>query len=206
MPIDLHGEDYGGFDRTLTAYCVAFDVDAFNIRYGINHDVEDAPQFTLFPPASLIRSKYSILELLAVLRSLRYNEAFRSISFGGIPLDALHHLKDPHGIDQIAWSSRSGIPLDIKGLGQKSLLIQDLQGIALKSKKLRRMDFSFCISRKPQDDDGGDRDPGCEIVEALFPLCRRQLTNLDWIVLNGIELGESDLDYLSGSCAGLVCD
>lgn len=196
VPIPAHEEDHQGLDRTLIAHCAAYDLDTSNIRYAIHYDVDDAPQFTLLPPASVRRHTYSALELLAVMRSLRYNESFRSISFRGISLDALHQLHDPHGIEYIAWTSRSGMPLDIKGLGQKSLLIQEIQAIALKSKKLRRMDFSYCISRKPHDDDAGVRDPGCEIAEALFPLCRRQLTNVDWIVLSGIELGETDLDYL----------
>lgn len=196
LPIHADEEDHRCFDRTLIAYCAGYDVDTSNIRYAVNYHVEDAPEFALLPPASPRRSIYSVLELLAVLRALRYNESFHSISFRGISLDCLHQLKDYHGIEHIAWTSRSGIPLDIKGLGQKSLLIQELQALALKSKKLRRMDFSFCIKRKPQDDDCEVRDPGCEIAEALFPLCRRQLTNVDWIVLNGIELGESDLDYL----------
>lgn len=33
--------------------------------------------------------------------------------------------------------------------------------------------------------------------EALMPLCRRGLTNIDWFIFNGIELVEADLDYLS---------
>ena len=55
--------------------------------------------------------------------------------------------------------------------------------------------------RRPKDNfdfDGREveKDPGCEIVAALLPLCQSQLTNVDWIILNGIELGETDLDYL----------
>ena len=199
MPTPALEEDHRCLDRTLIAHCAGYDVDTSNIRYAINYDVEDAPQFTLLPPASLRRPTYSALELLAVFRTLRYNESFRSLSLRGISLDVLHQLHDPHGIEYIAWTNRSDIPVDIKGLGQKSLLIQEIQAVALKSKKLRRMDFSFCIARKPKDDESGVRDPGCEVVEALFPLCRRQLTNVDWITLNGIELGETDLDYLGQS-------
>jgi hypothetical protein len=189
-------EDHRCFDRTLTAYCAAYDVDTSNIRYAVSYDVEDAPLFTLLPPANPRRTKYSILELLALLRALRYNESFSSISFRGISLEVLHSLRDFYGTDHVAWTERSGIAIDIKGQGQKSLLIQELRALAVKSKKLRRMDFSGCIERRPQDDDAGTKDPGCEIVEAVFPLCRKQLTNLDWIVLSGIELGETDLDYL----------
>lgn len=41
-----------------------------------------------------------------------------------------------------------------------------------------------------------ERDPGSEIVSALLPLCRGKLTSVTWIVLSGIELGETDLDDL----------
>jgi hypothetical protein len=29
-----------------------------------------------------------------------------------------------------------------------------------------------------------------------MPLCRRGLTNVDWLNFNGIRLGEADLDWL----------
>ncbi|KAI9793359.1 MAG: hypothetical protein M1816_000251 [Peltula sp. TS41687] len=204
-PISIRDEDHHCLDRTLIAHCAAYDINTSNIRYTIHYDVEDAPQFMLLPPASLHRTAYSPLEWLAVLRTLRYNESFRSISFGGNNLDVLHGLRDGHGIEHIAWECRSGVTLDLQDRGQKSLLVQEIQGIALKSKKLRRMDFSNCIIRKPQDDDTGVRDPGCEVVEALFPLCRRLLTNVDWIVLNGIVLGETDLDYLVDAAVERAC-
>jgi hypothetical protein len=196
--VDAFAEDHGCFDRTLTAYCAAYDIDTSNIRYTIDYDVEDAPQFALLTSATPGRPNYSAPELLAVLRALRFNETFCSISFRGISLDPLHQLRDEHGIDHIAFTTRSGGSLNLVGLGQKSLLVQEIQAISIKSKKLRRMDFSYTISRKSCNYSEGDPDPGCEIVEALFPLCRRQLTNVDWIILNGIELDETDLDYLGG--------
>ncbi|KAI9752184.1 MAG: GID complex subunit containing RING finger motif [Chaenotheca gracillima] len=194
-------EDYRGFDRTLTAYCASYQIDTSNIRYTVDHDVDDGPQFTLFPPAHSRRPSYTALELLALFRALRYNECFYSISFSGIKLNVLHQLHDHHGSEHVSWTSRTGAPLDLKGMEKKSLLIQELQAIALKNKKLRRMDFSFCLTRKPHDEESGAPDPGCEIAEALFPLCRKQLTNVDWITLNGVELDETDLDYLVDAAA-----
>jgi hypothetical protein len=70
------------------------------------------------------------------------------------------------------------------------------------------MDFTSCISRKPRNyEDTGDqnRDIGCGIVEALFPLCKHQTTNVDWIILNNIELGETDLDYLVAAAVDRAC-
>lgn len=188
-------EDYGCFDRTLIAYSAGYDVDTSNIRYMIDHECEDAPCFKLLPPASQTEQRYSALELLAVLRALRYNESFKSISFSGVNLDVLQDVRDVYGPDRDAQQARSGAPIKIAGQEGLSVLSQEIRALALKSKSLRRLDFSYCLTRSPVSDDGA-RDPGCGIPEAIFPVLRRQLTNVDWVVLNGIRLGESDLDYL----------
>jgi hypothetical protein len=44
-----------------------------------------------------------------------------------------------------------------------------------------------------------EKDPGCEIVAAILPLCREQVTNVTWLILSGIELGETDLDEMGMS-------
>jgi hypothetical protein len=84
-----------------------------------------------------------------------------------------------------------------------SLLYQELQALALKSMKLRRMNFANALPRRrPRDtfdmetSEIVERDPGCEILAAILPLCREQLTNVTWLILSGIELGETDLDEL----------
>lgn len=197
-----------------------------NIQYGVDWDVEDAPEFRLFCPAHT--PTYSVYELLAITRALRYNESFNSISFKDINLHSMHGLRDIYGTDHVAWTTRTGESyiasasqwLTQAGISiqkyfnmkpqERSLLYQEVQGLALKSRRLRRMDFTNSLpKRRPRDTfdtEGGEieKDPGCEIVAALLPLCRGQLTNVDWIVLSGIELGETDLDDLSkfhlGTC------
>ncbi|KAJ5166342.1 uncharacterized protein N7482_005123 [Penicillium canariense] len=188
-------EDYGCFDRTLVAYSASYDVDTSNIRYTIDLECEDAPCFRLLRPASLTNSRYSALELIAVMRALRYNESFQSISFRGINLDALQGLRDAHGVDANVHLDRSGCLVQIPGQANLTVLSQEVRALALKSKRLRRLDFAYCLTRTPTLDKGS-RDPGCGIPEAIFPACRRELTSVDWVVLNGIKLGESDLDYL----------
>ena len=87
----------------------------------------------------------------------------------------------------------------------RSLLYQEVQALAMKSTTLRRVDFADCLPRRRPRDTfdveeegvGTEKDPGCEIVAALLPLCKLELTNVDWIVLSGIELGETDLDDIS---------
>jgi hypothetical protein len=190
-------EDYGCFDRTLVAYSASYDIDTSNIRYTIDHECEDAPCFRLLKPASANHSRYSALELIAVMRALRYNEFFRSISFRGVNLDALQGLRDVHGVDSDVHLDRGGSSVNIPGQANLTVLSQEVRALALKSKWLRRLDFSYCLTRTPTPTlEKGTRDPGCGIPEAIFPVCRRELTSVDWVVLNGIKLGESDLDYL----------
>ncbi|KAL1964187.1 hypothetical protein VTN77DRAFT_7145 [Rasamsonia byssochlamydoides] len=195
IPAPDLNEDFGCFDRTLIAYSASYDIDTSNIRYSIDVDCPDAPCFKLLPPSAKERKGYTALELLAVLRALRYNEFFVSISFSGINLDVLQDVQDLYGLDLDAYRTRGGAQVHIAGQDRLSVLSQEIRALALKSKRLRRLDFSYSLTRTPVSDEGV-RDPGCGIPEAIFPLCRRQLTNVDWIVLNGIKLGESDLDYL----------
>ncbi|CAI7572627.1 unnamed protein product [Penicillium bialowiezense] len=194
VPLD---EDYGCFDRTLVAYSASYDIDTSNIRYTIDLECEDAPCFRLLKPASSKSPRYTALELIAVMRTLRYNEFFRSISFRGVNLDALQGLRDIHGVDTDVHLDRGGTFVHIPGQHNLTVLSQEVRALALKSKWLRRLDFSYCLTRVPTPTlEKGTRDPGCGIPEAIFPVCRRELTSVDWVVLNGIKLGESDLDYL----------
>lgn len=65
------------------------------------------------------------------------------------------------------------------------------------------MDFTDTLpKRRPKDnEDDAFTDPGCEITRALLPLCRHKFTSVDWIALNGIELGETDFEILLTSTA-----
>lgn len=146
------------------------------------------------------------MELLSVFRSLRFNETFQSISFNGVNLGCLYGLVDTHGKDHVATTSRSGIALrkvpgvSLEPVG-RPLLFQEVQALALKAKGLRRLDLGNTLPKRRVrdtfDEDGRvDKDPGCEVAAAILPLCRIGATNLDWIIFNGIELGETDLEEL----------
>lgn len=204
LPVPPSFEDHQAFDRTLTAYCAAYEINPGNIRYAVNYECEDAPAFELNPPADSKRSKYTAFELLAIFRSLRFNESFGCLSFKNVSLDALLSLKDPHGHDHVPWTTRLGTPLSMPEQANYALLVQEIQGLALKSRRLRRLDFSYTLSRKPSIYDEIP-EPGCGICEALLPLCIKQLTNVDWIVLNGISLAEADIDYIYAAAVERSC-
>ena len=196
-------EDYLCFDRTLTAYCRGYHIDPSNIRYSVNYDCEDAPEFSLIEPNRPRRRKYSSLELLAILRALRYNESFHSISFRNVKLDNLYNTWDRSGSEHFSWSSKSGQSVKLPRLDQTPLLVQELQCLALKSSRLRHLDFSDCLSRKPKDIKPGERGSG--ICEGIFPLCALQLTNIDWISLNGVALSLADIEYLYAAAVKKDC-
>lgn len=213
-PTNPDDEEHSCLHRTLTAYCVAYDVNPSNVRYYINYDCEDAPAFELLPPADSRRAQYSPLECLAIMRALRYNETFGSISFAHVPLDGLNGLHDNYGCEHVCSKTKSGTSIKVswEELERSCLLVQEVRALAATSKKLRRMDFSGCITTKPpqpktmqHNEPVRQKDIGCGIVEALFPLCRHQNTNVDWVCLNGIYLSETDLDYLVGAAVEKAC-
>lgn len=206
-------EEHSCLDRTLIAYCVAYGVNPTNVRYTINYDCEDAPRFELLAPGDPRRPSYGPLELLAIMRALRYNESFGSLSFANIPLDCLNGLHDNYGQEHVCSKTKRGTPIRLSSaeLSRSSLLVQEVRALAATSKRLRRMDFSGSVTTKhaapePTDDESSRaKDIGCGIVEALFPLCKHQTTNVDWICLNGIDLSETDLDYLVGAAVDKSC-
>ncbi|KAI9714779.1 MAG: hypothetical protein M1820_000068 [Bogoriella megaspora] len=207
----IHEDEHSSLDKTLIAYCMAYDVNPSNIRYTINYTCEDAPRFELCPPSDQRAEVYSLHELLAVMRALRYNETFGALSFSGINLDSLNGRHDPHGTEHVCYNTKRGteIPLDVSDLQSASLLVQEIRALAVTSRKTRRMDFSNCITGDPPEENFDVKqrvkDPGCGIAEAIFPLCRLQMTNVDWICLNGIHLGDTDLDYLLHAAADRAC-
>lgn len=205
-----HPMDQESLDRTLIGYCIAYDVQPENISYQITYPPDENPRFELLAPASIRRAQYTVNELLAVMRSLRYNETFGGISFKDIRLDALNGLKDPHGAEHLCLKTKRGTyaRLDTEEIARSCLLVQEIRALALSNRKLRRLDFSHCITRRPKEHgeaSGSERDIGCGIVEALFPLCKYQTTNVDWIALNGIQLGDTDLDYLVAAAVERNC-
>ena len=199
-------DDHLHFDRTLIAYCVGYNIDASNIRYTVNYSCDDAPEFELLAPTNPRRTNYSLLELLAVMRALRYNESFSTIAFRNVKLDVLYGVYDPYASVETALSTRSGDRVFLPQQDQQHLwlIVHEIQSLALKSRRLRRLDFCNSLSRKPTDT-VGIRDRGNGICEAIFPLCLQQLTNVDWIVLNGITLSDSDVDYVFAAAVEKLC-
>ncbi|RMZ80520.1 hypothetical protein DV737_g2925, partial [Chaetothyriales sp. CBS 132003] len=193
-------DDYAGFDKTLMAYAAAYDVNASRICYTVDHCAEDGPKFQLLQPAG--PQPYSAAELVAVFRSLRYNESFGSVSFANIDLYPLRYLYDVYGTDIDSLTTRSGISTNLTGHHALPVLCQEVRGLALKSRKLRRLDFSGCFPGLSQ---GNEERESCCIPEALVPLCKKSLTNVDWIILSGVLLADTDLNFLVDAASERRC-
>lgn len=200
-PPDPSEEEHRCFGRTLIAYGAGFNIDVSKICYSVDYQCEDGPCFTLLQPSY---GAYTAIELLAIMRALRYNESFCSVSFAGINLDVLQGLYDIYGVDLDAQYTRSGVATNLSNQEELPLLSQEIRALALKSRRLRRLDFSHCLSHRYRAGNEAETKP-CGIPEALVPLCKKTLTNVDWLVLNGIRLGDSDLDYLVDAASQRVC-
>lgn len=99
----IPGDNYGGLRRTLDAFLVAYHCSP--VEWEINWKTALAPEFRLLPPKA--GNTYTILQLLAVMRSLRYNGYFNSISLNGVDLTGLWDKTDLLGKTSIPYMNRS---------------------------------------------------------------------------------------------------
>lgn len=143
------------------------------------------------------------------MRSLRNNVSFGSISFAKVSLDPLRHICDSAGTDYlcIPRPALAAYPSLEEDLQLSSLLVSEVRLLAMANTKLRGLDFDSCIKQLPREpgDDETLHEDGCALVEALIPLCKAQLTNVDWIGFNNIQLGELDIEYLVDAAADRSC-
>jgi hypothetical protein len=97
-------EDYGGIKRTLDAYLAAYRCQP--VEWEINWRTKFAPEFRLLPPRN--KSLYTSMQLLAVMRALRYNDYFVSLCFRDVDLSVMWDCYDRYqGPIGVAYLSRS---------------------------------------------------------------------------------------------------
>jgi hypothetical protein len=189
------------FSRILEAHCAAFGIDRSRLQYVVHMDVEDAPCIQLLKPSKRSPSeqlenerskpedvRYTVPELVAVMRALRHSDYFASASFANIDLDCIRTCLDYHAPEHIR---------DV------SVLIQELRAIVKHCGRLRRLDFTKSILTPELRRVGKDK--GCGILDALRPVCIQQDTNVDWIILNGIPLSNTDVKDLMSMMADRAC-
>lgn len=191
----IPGDNYGGLRRTLDAFLVAYHCSP--VEWEINWKTALAPEFRLLPPKA--GNTYTNLQLLAVMRSLRYNGYFNSISFNGVDLTGLWDKTDLLGKTSIPYMNRSCIALTEVELGPVkfgSLLHQELHGLAFCSETVRQIDFTNCF---PENSLRREMSASGKWPAFLFPilnLLELGLTKCNRLLLSGNYLRSADVEGL----------
>ncbi|KAM0204621.1 hypothetical protein ACHAPI_000388 [Fusarium lateritium] len=200
-PLQLtSGNDLGGLERSLHAYCAAFKVQV--PRWTIEWNTPSQPAFRLLPPGA---QPYSTLQLLALFRALRYNSYFKELSFRNIDLSGLAGKKDySHFGDTIAWTSLNGVKISEEHydiLMQSSVLSQEMHALAFSSESIRSMDLRNILG--PRSTIGRSKDPegfrrvSSEVLRPILLLLKRQACLCHSITMSGNLISPNDVEELA---------
>ncbi|OIW33433.1 RNI-like protein [Coniochaeta ligniaria NRRL 30616] len=193
-------EDYGGIKRTLDAYLAAYRSQP--VEWEINWRTKYAPEFRLLPPK--IGKSYAPLQLLAVMRALRYNDYFISLSFRDIDLSVLWGCYDHYqGMCDVPYLSRSCLGLgneDIDNLFQETVLYNEVHALAFCSEKVRQIDFTNTFKQLPVPANSY-RPPGfplsVQFLSPIFHLLEAGATKCSRLLMGGNELSQADIASLT---------
>ncbi|KAJ8099250.1 hypothetical protein POJ06DRAFT_224775 [Lipomyces tetrasporus] len=194
-----HSYGMNGFNMTLAAYCVAFGIPnaVDNIAHEVFWDEDNGLVFRLLPPkkvTGLTPTSYSVLELLCVMRALRWNEAFGGISLAGISLASLQDVTDHYAaieLDQTRTANSRRISKFMKVL---PVLKLELQLLMLCSTALRMLDLSGCVRPPKYGQEISERASG--VIDALMHVAKRATSNVDSFVFTNIQIDLYDFDFL----------
>ncbi|EAQ91372.1 hypothetical protein CHGG_03307 [Chaetomium globosum CBS 148.51] len=190
-------EDFGSFKRTLDGYLAAYHCQ--DVDWEINWKTRFAPEFRLLPGK---RGPYSSLQLLAVLRALRYNDYFTSLSFRDVDLSVLHGLQDNTLRKvNVAYLSRTCVALgpdEIETLRVSPVLHQEFHALAFCSEKIRQIDFGNCSrslsSRMAQYN---NQPQSLQFLAPILSLLRSGITKCNRLIVSGNTLPPSDVEDLA---------
>jgi hypothetical protein len=197
-------EDFGSFKRTLDAYLAAYHCE--DVAWEINWKTRFAPEFRLLPEK---RGRfYTPLQLMAVLRALRYNDYFNSLSFRDVDLSVLHGLQDntPRNVN-VAYLSRTCVALghdEIETLRTSPVLHQEFHALAFCSETIRQMDFGNC-SRSLSSRLAHDKSQtvSLQFLTPILSLLRSGITKCNRLIVGGNILPQVDVDGLGKIGPGL---
>ncbi|KAL2181284.1 uncharacterized protein P884DRAFT_273816 [Thermothelomyces heterothallicus CBS 202.75] len=190
-------EDFGSFKRTLDAYLAAYRCQ--DVNWEINWKTRFAPEFRLLPGK---RGPYSPLQLLAVLRALRYNDYFTSLSFRDVDLAVLYGLQDnAFSKANVAYLSRTCVALgpdEIEMLKVSPVLHQEFHALAFCSETIRQMDLGNCSrSFHAQVAQHRNQVPSLQFLTPILRLLRSGITKCNRLIVNGNTLPQFDVDDLA---------
>jgi hypothetical protein len=189
-------EDFGSFKRTLDAYLAAYRCE--DVAWEINWKTRFAPEFRLLPEKR--GRSYGPLQLMAVLRALRYNDYFNSLSFRDVDLSVLHGLQDiTLGKVNVAYLSRTCVALghdEVEMLRTSPVLHQEFHALAFCSETIRQIDFGNCsrpLSRLAQDK---AQPASLQFLTPILSLLRSGITRCNRLIVGGNILPQADVDDL----------
>ncbi|KAJ4375736.1 hypothetical protein N0V85_009030 [Neurospora sp. IMI 360204] len=192
------GEDFGSVKRTLDAYLAAYRCPA--VDWEINWKTKFAPEFRLLPAKD--GNSYSPLQLLAVLRALRYNDYFNSLSFRDVDLGVLWSVSDHHARrGNVAWLSRTLVALgteEIEILNISPVLHQEFHALAFCSENIRQIDFTNASKSYPgKVSTSGQDTPSLQFLTPVLELLKAGITRCNRLILAGNLLLQPDLAELA---------
>ncbi|KUI59824.1 NACHT, LRR and PYD domains-containing protein 12 [Cytospora mali] len=191
----IAGDNYGGLKRTLDAFLSAYR--CLPVEWEINWRTAFSPEFRLLPPKA--GNTYTNLQLLAVMRSLRYNGYFNSISFNGIDLSTLWDKYDFHGKTTLPYMNRSCLALSDVELGPVrfgSLLHQELHALAFCSETIRQIDLTDCFVESSVRREMAASGKWPAFLFPILNLLELGLTKCNHLLLSGNFLRAPDVEAL----------
>ncbi|KAL1868432.1 hypothetical protein VTK73DRAFT_3671 [Phialemonium thermophilum] len=187
-------DNYGSFHRTLEAYIAAYKCGP--LEWEINWRTQYAPEFRLLPPKN--GSRYSPTQLLAVLRALRYNDYFRSLSFRDVDLTILYDLFDcspRRGC--VAYLSRSCVALgpdEVESLQLGPVLQNEFHALAFCSETVRQMDLTNTFRAFPFRASASATVPrSVQFLSPILNLLRTGSSKCNRLLLSGNALSPADI-------------
>ena len=195
-------EDFGSVKRTLDAYLAAYRCPP--VEWEINWRTEFAPEFRLMP--SRDGSRYSSRQLLAVLRALRYNDYFNSLSFRDVDLSVLWGVNDKpeRKRGNVAYLTRTCstlMPEMVEVLKTAPVLHQEFHALAFCSGNIRQIDFSNCSAsylskaRRARHHTA----PSLQFLSPILELLNHKKTTCNRLILSGNTLLGADIQGLAES-------
>lgn len=189
-------EDYGSVKRTLDAYLAAYRCPP--VDWEINWKTRFAPEFRLLPGRN--GTQYTPLQILAVLRALRYNDYFNSLSFRDVDLSVLHGLEDNTLRKvNVAYLSRTCMTLsaeEVEMLRISPVLHQEFHALVFCAETIRQIDFTNCSRSLPERlrlKQGG-AGPSLQFLTPILSALRSGITKCDRLLVGGNLLPQFDID------------
>ncbi|KAK4196696.1 hypothetical protein QBC40DRAFT_5587 [Triangularia verruculosa] len=190
-------EDYGAIKRTLDAHIAGYRCAP--VDWEINWKTRHAPEFRLLP--SKTGAIYTPLQLLAVLRALRYNDYFNSLSFKDVDLSPLHGADDNLGGGvNVAYLSRTCIKLthdEVLILKTCPVLHQEFHALAYCSETIRQIDFTNCTYSLNKGKSSDSPYPTLQFLTPILHLLKTSITKCNRLILAHNHLSEHDISNLA---------